>query len=53
MSPLRQFRPLIRTGDVGVKVVGVVGQSLKLQLLDTDNFPDQRLLDLEAVCLLA
>src|ERR1019366_7863050 len=49
MSPLRQFRPLIRAGDVGAKVGGVVGQSLKLQLLDTDHFPDQSLLDLRQV----
>ena len=51
MSPLRQLRPLIRAGDVSEKVGGVVGQSLKLQLLDTDNFPDHRLLDLrQFVC---
>lgn len=46
MSSLRQFRPLIRAGNVGIEVGCVVGQSPELQLLDANNFPDQSLFDL-------
>jgi hypothetical protein len=46
MPALRQFRPLIRAGDVGIEVSCVVGQSLELQLLDANDFPDQSLFDL-------
>ena len=46
VSPLRQFRPQIRSGDVRIEVGCVVGQSPELQLFDTNDFPNQCLLDL-------
>ena len=46
MPPLWQFRPKIRAGDMGVEVGCVIGQSPKLQLLDTNHFPHQGAFDL-------
>ena len=46
MPSLRQVRPLIRAGNVGIEVSCVVGQSLELQLLDANDFPHQSLFDL-------
>jgi hypothetical protein len=46
VTPLRQFRPLVGAGDVGVEIGCVVGQSLELQLFDTHHLPYQSLFDL-------
>ena len=48
-SPLRQFRPLIRTGNVGIEVSGLCHRpepGAAKAWLDANNFPDQSLFDL-------